>query len=168
MTLQNASESASRWKSWRGILERFPGRFELKPAPLMDRLHEATDALGCEIPDDLRTFYAEAGNLLDKQGGVFLIWSVEELIRTNRELREVELEDGGAPVISSLLLFGEDGCGNYFGFRLKHSAREDPICFWDHEVCQVTDFAEDLGCYLWYRTTGERYRGDRRLRRRSP
>ncbi|MCC6739900.1 MAG: SMI1/KNR4 family protein [Planctomycetia bacterium] len=156
MNAENASGSASHWKSWRGILERFPGRFDLKPAPQPDRLREVTDALGCEIPHELSAFYAEAGNLLDKQGEVFLLWSIGELIRTNRRLRESEREDGATPVLSNLLLFGEDGCGNYYGYRLNHTIREDPICFWDHEVNEVSDFAEDLGCYLWYRVTGER------------
>lgn len=128
----------------------------------MDHLETA---LGLALPADLRSLLAEMNGVYDAPGYLQLIMSVEELIQENDieskkeqaarasedEFWKSEITAPNAVAIpfDQLFYFASRGNGDLFGFPIENNrVRDDRVFDWDHEMEEVTPFANSLHDFL--------------------
>lgn len=142
---------------WRAIVRRsIPGARFVRGAGHR-ALASAETALSVTFPSDLRNLLGTT-NGLTAEDGTRLVWSVAELVSQNRVFRD--LARGEAHTYSpfeGLLLFGDEGSGDVFGFHL--AAPVQTIVRWDHESDERATFAQDLEQY--FRLRGDAASGHR-------
>ncbi|MFK4222765.1 SMI1/KNR4 family protein [Streptomyces sp. NPDC019890] len=110
-----------------------------------ESLGAATAALEESIPEDLRSLLSEANGVTDEYGTEF-IWSVEQVVARNREMRgTVDFRSLYMP-FDPLLFFGDSGGGDLFAF-VQRPSRSD-IFVWQHESDSRLWVANDLRDYL--------------------
>ncbi len=110
---------------------------------------------GIELPADEQTIKeleayfksvlpTELKNLLSElNGDGYLIFSAEKIVESNQLLTEVWSDT--YPDISKFLFFAENGCGDYYGYRMEADGRyRDEICLWEHEMQESTHVAASL------------------------
>jgi hypothetical protein len=113
------------------VIKRMSAGFRLDPAASVESLQQLRAIKGIELPEDYRSFLAEANGGEGFVGREYLIlWKVQELESFNREY-EVERYAPG------LFLFGSNGSGEGFAF----DTRETP-----YKVVQVPFIGMSLEC----------------------
>lgn len=130
-----------------------------------EELDHLETALGLVLPADLRSLLAEMNGVEDEAAYLRLIMSVEETIRENDKAGEKEYaalcsrneglqkkyaaRDAVALPFDQLFIFASRGNGDVFGFPIENnSVRDDRVFDWDHEMEEVTPFANSLHDFL--------------------
>jgi len=92
-----------------------------------EEIRSVKEELGVYLPDDLYKFY------LESNGDDCAIFSISRLIGENRDLRALAKEM--YMPLDCLLFFGDNGCGDYFGYPIIGGETEDsPIYMWVHDT----------------------------------
>ncbi len=111
---------------WITLIEPFADRFTRPNPPATEaQIAEAENKLGAKLPGDLKAL------LLEMDGDNNLLFSTEQIINTNIEVREL----GCFMPLDCLLFFGGNGCGDYFGYPITKDdgVRDDNVFMWEHE-----------------------------------
>jgi hypothetical protein len=141
--------------SWRAIVDAAYARRErarprYEPPVTHELVSEAEHRLGCALPEELKSLLLEANGimeLIDIHGtwieNMWLMWSVEELLERNRELRRVG-SDGSFP--SGALAFADAGVdGILFAFDMEGNF---DVFAWHPIGAQRQEMAASLGDFL--------------------
>jgi len=132
---------------WRELADEL-GLTSVDPASEED-IAATEAAVGCKLPHDLRGLLTETDGLGDG-----LVLSASDIARTNHEMRTTEDFATLYMPFEPLLLFGAEGDGNLYGFRiLAGDAKPDDVFVWDHETDSRTATAFGLERYI----RGERW-----------
>lgn len=108
---------------------------------------ELWNVLGITLPDDLRSLLNESNGVRDKYG-FCIVWSVEEILRYNQEMRTLPLYNAGESFRDSLFFAGA-GNGDRFAFPiLQGEVSQNSIFVWDHEDNTRKEVASSLRSYL--------------------
>lgn len=109
----------------------------IQPPCPEDKITEAEKASGLVFPDDLKDL------LREMDGDKWLLFSAQEIVDTNRSVREdfctlfTEDSDIGQyrTRIDSFLFFATNGCGDYYCYRICEDGTADPgtVYIWNHE-----------------------------------
>ncbi|MFE9483882.1 SMI1/KNR4 family protein [Streptomyces spororaveus] len=142
---------------WREIVEQYDGVDGADPASEQDLL-DAERLLGTALPADLRTLLRESNGVMDADG-TDIVWSAEQIARTNQEFRRREDVKHLYMPFDALLFVGDNGGGDQFALPVL-PMRPD-VFVWDHENDSRTWVASSLAEYLrkalaqpgedWYR-----------------
>jgi hypothetical protein len=133
---------------WReSVRSVIPGA-RLAKAATVRSLRSVETALAVSLPADLQGLLRETNGVVTASG-LEIVWGAGEIRDRNRDMRELQTEDGLYQRFDSLLFFGEAGNGDLFGYRLDDGAEQDqPILRWDHETDERLPLAADLQAYL--------------------
>jgi hypothetical protein len=118
--------------NWRNhISDHFPdAKFCDPPSP--EVLRSIETQLQVELPRDLADLYSETDGFLGYIGSD-IVWKAADLLEHNLEMRS-GYEELYMP-FDCLLFFGEDGGGDFFGFRILSTGVETWQTFrWEHET----------------------------------
>ena len=113
----------------------------------------AEAAVGCALPESLRQLLQETDGLLGEYG-FRLVFAAGELASENHAMRtSPDFPELYMP-FDCLLLFGEEGNGDLFGFPVLAGGADDLQVFvWDHETDSRIATAAGLSRYV----RGERW-----------
>jgi hypothetical protein len=136
---------------WQELIRRLITDCEFAPPASLGRLAAAEQALGVELPGDLRSLLLESDGVLGEYG-LGLVWSVERIetdniaFRSNADFRELYMP------FDHLLFFADAGNGDQFAFAILAGAVRRPDVFaWNHEDDSRTWVAPSLEKYLeWW------------------
>jgi len=115
-------------------------------------------ALGVTLPSGYRDLLTSHVAVLEAAGTTLqhyaVLWTApDEIIQGNLEARTYaadmaigEDEDDERPWPASYLLVGTNGGGDYWFLDVHQE--NPPLCFWQHESHQVTEYAASLKDYL--------------------
>lgn len=133
---------------WEPSATYFPGATEVQ----IDSLEKT---IGVVIPVDLRQLLMESNGVLGEYG-LRLIWSVEEIIERNVEMRINLIYHEYHMPFDNLLFFADAGNGDQFGFRIIQGKIKQPDVFaWNHEDNSRMWVAPSLQSYLEGWLTGK-------------
>lgn len=114
--------------------------------------------LGVDLPNDLYNFY------LESDGDGCAIFSVSRLVGENCDLRA--MAEGVYMPLDCFLFFGDNGCGDYFGYPIiGGEAEQDRIFMWNHDsderyfICNTLE--EFINLYYGDEATGDQVMGKR-------
>lgn len=125
---------------YREIIEKYAESYEfvkINPPADEEQIREAEKFLGAEFPIELKRLLSELN------GDCYLLLSSENIVRYNKTVREGlgEVYEG----LENLLFFAENGCGDYWGYRIADGVVDDSeIILWDHETNETTPAAKNL------------------------
>ena len=74
---------------WKEFIESFPGEYTFAEPAAKDELCKLEELLKVELPEELKSFLHEANGVLDEYHCP-LVWSVQQIIHENLELRNFE------------------------------------------------------------------------------
>ena len=132
-----------KWRSH--ISECFPDAKFVDPAP-WEAVRNIETKLSITLPDDLKELYAETNGFLGYIGSS-IVWTADEVLSRNLEMRS-GYADLYMP-FDCLLLFGEDGGGDFFGFRILSTGVEEWQTFrWVHETDSRIWYSGGLRDYI--------------------
>jgi len=119
---------------WTELARRFQPEARAAPPAPSAVVEEAEEALGVQLPAELRALFEETDGLIDEYGAG--IWSVARLVENT--LRMWEDFSGGDLYMpfGNLLLIGDAGNGDLFAYPIQGDGainRAD-IFLWDHET----------------------------------
>lgn len=150
--------------TWRKAVKRLVADAEMaRPASARALASIKTD-LSQTAPLELRALLLEA-NGVTAADGVKLIWGIADIVSRNRAFRSREQFDGNLyGPFDSVLLFGEAGNGDLFGYDMgARATKRPPIIKWDHETDERDRVASGLEEYL--RLRGSDSAGSRKPKR---
>lgn len=90
---------------------------------------EAQQALGLQLPADYAWFLKECG------GGYFALGTLYSL-DSGSDFHLVEINRAHPTIAKAHLLFSENGCGDFYGFRIENRHCLAPVEFFDHSTGQ--------------------------------
>jgi hypothetical protein len=110
---------------WRAhISDCFPDA-KFTPPASPSAIRDIEKKLRITLPPDLKELYAETDGFLGHIGSD-IVWTTQDLLKRN-----IEMRSGYADLympFDCLLLFGADGGGDFFGFRILSTGVEDWQC----------------------------------------
>lgn len=102
---------------------------------------EAEMALGCRLPDDYQWFVQRFG------GGLF---GFAEIYSVEPHSRDGVVDRNDRPWIdtSTFVAFADNGCGDYYGWRVLDGVAQPEVVFFDHEddVVRPHESGDFLSC----------------------
>jgi len=106
------------------------------PPATIEQISKVEKTLGNKLPADLKEL------LLCMNGDDWLIFSTEQIIETNIEVRKMDFY----MPLDCLLFFGGNGCGDYYGYPITREmgVRHDNVFIWSHESDDRMWRANDL------------------------
>lgn len=112
------------------------------------QLSELQATLDVVVPEDLRALLSESNGIQDHYG-FCIIWSVNEIIRYNQEMRTFPHYSQHYKPFTDLLFFADAGNGDRFAFPvLQGEAQSSPVFAWNHENDERKERACSLRSYL--------------------
>lgn len=128
-------------------------RFTTGASP--EQLAEAEAALGLPLPDDLKTLLVESNGVRDSYG-MGIIWSLTEIVQTNREVRTESVYLNSFMSFTDLLFFADAGNGDRFAFPIHGGGVQGERIFaWNHENDSRMLITYSLRSYLEQWLTGK-------------
>lgn len=117
---------------WRELIQSISTECSFELPASEEALAEVEEALGVAVPPELLGLWREANGITDEYGDG--IWSAEEVIRQNLELRSYpEMNDLYMP-FDPLFCFAGAGNGGLFFFPIQAGGINRPDVFlWNHE-----------------------------------
>jgi len=109
------------------------------PEPPADAkmIKEVEEYFKAPLPTDLKNMLSELN------GDGYLLFSTERIVEENQMLADIWSDT--CPDIVKYLFFAENGCGDYYGYRMEADGRyRDEICLWEHEMQESTHVAASL------------------------
>lgn len=134
---------------WRELISGLFADAKFRPPATASELDRAETELQISFPDELRSLLLETNGVKAYYSSP-LIWPVEDMItqnlffRANPDFAELYMP------FDSLLLFGDEGNGDHFGYSILGGQIRDAsfIYEWDHENDGRVWFATDLPEYF--------------------
>ena len=115
------------------ILQQYMANFEglkFQPAVAEDDITEAEMRLNILFPNELKNLLCEIN------GDNFLLWSLDQMIKENLELRSMnpKIVEPERFDFSNFLFFATNGCGDYYGYKVENGKiLSTSIFVFDHE-----------------------------------
>ena len=137
---------------WHELIQGINANCRFAPPASEEVLTEVEEALGVAIPDELLALWRESNGIMDKYGSG--VWSAEETIRENLELRSYPEQNDLYMPFDPLFCFAGAGNGDLFFFPIQAGGiHKRDIFLWDHENDSRTWVANDLETYAdrWFR-----------------
>jgi hypothetical protein len=107
---------------WREFIESLGVPCNFRPPATQEMMVEAEQALHSTLPTDLRSFILESNGLYDEHEYSIIVWSIDEIVKTNLWFRQSEEYARSHMTFQSLLFFANAGVdGVLFGFRITAS-----------------------------------------------
>lgn len=118
---------------WKELIQGFSDEATFEAPATEQQIIAVEDALKIGLPDDLKALLLETNGLFDSTMANF-IYSTDEIIQSNQNMRTFEgFEDLYMP-FDNLLIFGEDGGGDLFAFSITKNGQFGFGLFrWNHE-----------------------------------
>ncbi|HEU5383542.1 MAG TPA: SMI1/KNR4 family protein [Ktedonobacteraceae bacterium] len=139
---------------WRELVEALDPTAQYATGASEIQFVALRNVLGIALPEDLRALLSESNGIRD-QYGFCLVWSVEEILRYNQEMRTLHQYTDRASFTDSLF-FADAGNGDRFAFHLHEGeVRQNSIFVWDHEENTWREIASSLRSYLEGWLSGE-------------
>jgi hypothetical protein len=134
---------------WRALIERLDAEAEFHPPATPEQLRAVEAALGVALPEELRDLLSQT-NGAEVTYGAGLIWSAEQIVHRNLEMRREwrRGELAGTMPIDHLLCFGDLGNGDLVFFPITAEGVSNRVFLWDHEDDSRTSSAVSLADYL--------------------
>lgn len=135
---------------WRDLITAIDPDAVCHPSASADQITQLEALIGVTVPSELNSFLREM-NGADVMFGLSFMWSAEEIVQRNLEMRR-EWRPGGnlesfMPV-DHLLFFGEAGNGDLYGFPVTPEGVRSEVFLWDHENDSRTYQAKRLSDWL--------------------
>jgi hypothetical protein len=107
-------------------------RFNAPARP--EDIRDAETRLGVLFPQALKELWSQSNGLIDRYGCWF-VWSCEEIVKRNMEMRTLPAFRELLMPFDTLLFFGDDGGGDLFFFPILDGKIRNEFMFrWDHET----------------------------------
>jgi hypothetical protein len=119
---------------WRQLVESVASDCKFGPPASEAAMAELEAALGVALPAELRALWGEADGIRARYGEG--IWSVQEAIKRNREMRETAAFTELYMPFDHLLFFAEPMNGDMFFIPIQADGviHNPGIFIWDHET----------------------------------
>jgi hypothetical protein len=130
---------------WRELVSGLFADAKCEAPATRDDIANAERELGITFPDELRALFLEANGISACYGTDF-VWPVAGLVAKNQLFREDADFAELYMSFDSLLLFGDAGNGDQFGYRILAGKVSDTswIYKWDHEDDSRNWYARDV------------------------
>lgn len=139
---------------WRKLIQSLEPQATFFPGATPSELTALEKEIGISLPEELQEMLQES-NCVFGAYGLRLIWSIEDIRRTHRAMRE-------GPFVTdymsfeNLLFFADAGNGDQFAFcMVPRSLRRPDIFVWNHENDSRTWVAPSLKLYLEWWLSGK-------------
>jgi len=133
---------------WKELIGQLHHDLKFFPPASAAMIADAERKLAISFPDDLRELLQES-NAVVGPIGLGLVWSVEEIVRTNLEFRGSEEFRGLYAGFDQLLFFADSGTGDQFAYRIEAGVTPDiGILEWNHENDSRVYVAPSLERYI--------------------
>ena len=139
---------------WRDYLSSISKECQFKAPATELELLAVEKELDVDLPNKLIDFYNETNGVFG-QYSVPFIWSIEQMVRENLLVRNIEgLENYTKP--DNLLFFSDAGNGDLFGYSLVNGkVQNEDIYVWNHEDSNQRVIASSLEEFLKGWISGE-------------
>ncbi len=119
---------------WRKHISALSPDIEFNAPAQPEEIHDAETRLGVVFPDALKELWSQSNGLIDHYGCWF-IWSRQEMVKENLEMRTFPGFSELFMPFDTLLFFGDDGGGDLFFFPILDGKIRNEFLFrWDHET----------------------------------
>lgn len=134
---------------YRKLCESLKSDLLFAPPASATSLKQLSDELHCSFPSQLQSFLTEM-NGLTIDYGTQIIWSAEDILKTNLHFRSNPDFQQLYMSFDSLLFVGERGNGDQFAYPIQKDGKisKSDILVWEHENDSRTWFAKDLMDYI--------------------
>lgn len=135
--------------SWMSRIAIVAAEAQFQPPTQAAAFAEVEAGLGVSLPVELKGLLLETnGVIADHGAGV--VWSLSEILRRNREMRDAEGFKSLYMPFENLLFFGDDGGGDLFAFPVQADGciNQPDILRWDHETDGRVWFAPGLRTFF--------------------
>lgn len=136
---------------WQELVQSVCKECTFAPPASEDVLAEVEQALGVSVPEELLALWREANGVTDEYSRG--IWSAEETIRQNLELRSYPEQNDLYMPFDPLFCFAAAGNGDLFFFPIQAGGVNWPWVFeWDHETDSRVNTGNNLEQFVrqWY------------------
>ena len=136
---------------WHELVQGFNLGCTFNPPASEEVLAEVEEAFGIAVPKELSGLWRECNGIKEKYGTG--IWSAEETIRENLELRSYPEQNDLYMSFDPLFCFAWAGNGDLFFFPIQAGGIHKPDIFtWNHENDSRTWVASDLETFVcrWF------------------
>jgi SUKH superfamily protein len=107
---------------------------KFNPPALPEEIRDAETKLNVVLPKSLKELWSQSNGLIDHYGGWF-VWSTDEIVKRNLEMRTFPGFDESFMPFDPLLFFGDDGGGDLYFFAICGGKIKYEFVFrWDHET----------------------------------
>jgi len=137
---------------WQELVQGFNPDCNFAPPATEEVLAEVEEALGVAVPEELLGLWRECNGITGKYGAG--IWSAEETIRENLELRSYPEQNDLYMSFDPLFCFAWAGNGDLFFFPIQAGGIHNADIFiWNHENDSRMWVANDLELFVnkWFR-----------------
>jgi hypothetical protein len=125
------------------------------PAATDEQIATLEAFLGVALPDDLKNLLFESNGVQGRKGNS-LIWSTEESLQRNQEMRTPEMRANYLS-FEHLLFFADAGNGDQFAYGIiQGEVKFQKIYAWKHEDDSRICFASSLEAFLTGWLSGKR------------
>jgi SMI1-KNR4 cell-wall len=133
---------------WRKHVSTLSTDVEFRPPARPAQIRDAESKLGVVFPKELKELLRQSNGLIDCCGGTF-VWSTDEIVKRNLEMRTYRAFRKLYMPFDPLLFFGDEGNGDLYFFAILDGKIRDPAVFrWDHENDSRTDEHLCLQAYV--------------------
>jgi cell wall assembly regulator SMI1 len=117
---------------WKEMIQRVDPDYTFHEPATPDQIAEVEQAFNVTLPGELKQLLLESNGVDDSGGGSF-IFSIEEILERNLEMRQ-EMKEDWMP-FDHLLFFGGTGDGDMTAFPIINGRIDKPHVFiWQHET----------------------------------
>jgi SUKH superfamily protein len=138
---------------WRQLVEGACSDCSFSPPASETAINDVEAALGVQVPEDLRGLWLEANGIRDRFGDG--IWSVEEVVGRNLDLRSHPEQNDLYMSFDSLFCFAGAGNGDLFFLPIQADGRinRPDVFAWNHEIDSREWVAGNLQQFVerWFR-----------------
>lgn len=141
---------------WKKYVSSLSKKFDFSNPTDNFEVEKTENKLKLVFPKELSELLSETNGLHDSSSYSDIVWSIENIQRTNSEFRENrDFRELYMP-FDSLLFFGDSGNGDQFAFRiLANKIRTSDIYVWNHEDDSRVWIAPSLKIFLEWWLTGK-------------
>lgn len=136
---------------WKAFISNISTDFKFKFPATEGEITQIKEKLNVELPNDLLSLLNETNGVFDEYGCSF-IWTVEQILEENLNVRNFEdFKDLYMP-FDCLLFFADGGNGDLFGYAILNGViQKDDIYVWNHENDSRTWVAPSLETFIeWW------------------
>lgn len=136
---------------WRALVESLYPVYSFFPGASAEEMEAVQQAVGCDLPTDLRELLAES-NGVEGEHGLDLVWPTSRMVTDNLALRGESASRRYMP-LDHLVFFADAGNGDLFGFAVENGSRQtrDDVFVWNPIDDGRAWVAPDLRRYLqWW------------------